>query len=244
MIAVEARVMTAAEVRVMTAVEARVMTVAEARVMTVVEVRVMIVAEARVMTVVEVRVMIVAEARVMTVVEVRVMTVVEVRVMIVAEVRVMIAVEERRAETVVLIGGHRAHTRADLIVVPRSQVMSVSPFPMNRRHCADVRVVAHGAKAEASRVDAVAGAQRKVGGEHRVDADRAVPDLVAQPLNERSVKCVGPRPTFRTHSCIERILTRRSQRSERCAADETNPPVERSKASRIQVHFGSHYLGI
>lgn len=156
----------------------------------------------------------------------------------------MTAVEEGRAETVVRIGGNRDQAMADLIVVPRSPVMSVSPFPTNRRHCADVRVVAHGAKAEASRVDAVAGAQRKVGGERRVDADRAVPDLVAQPLNERSVKCVGPRPTFRTHSCIERILTRRSQRSERCAADETNPPVERSKASRIQVHFGSHFLGI
>jgi hypothetical protein len=254
----EDRAMTVVEDRAMTVVEDRAMTVhaitiVEDRAMTVVEDRAMTVVEGRAMTVhvittVEDRAMTVhvittvedremtaaVEDRVMIVVEDRVMTVEEDRAMIVHVIttekdRAMTAAVEDRVMIVVEVDPIRVVVKLALVVPFRE--MSVSPFPMSRRHFVVERVVAD-VVGEAPR-HAVAVDKGRAKGEHRVDAVELAALVSAHPHHVGKIAMtVGRRPTCPTHSFTVRILTKQSQLRGRCAAGETNHPAARSKANR------------
>ncbi|MFN4907481.1 MAG: hypothetical protein ACK5H0_00445 [Bacteroidota bacterium] len=192
------------------------MTVAEDRVMTA---NVMTVAVARVMIDAPDRVMTDEPAHVMTDVPAHVTTAAEAHETIAAEAHVMTAVEADPVHPV----------EKGALVVP-SLVMNASPFPMSHRHFADDLVVDVAGEARHHVVVVVRGRARGV---DRADAVRVAAQVLERQHRDAGIKrSAGRRPTFPTHSFTVRISTRQSQQRGRCAADETNLPVVRSKASR------------
>lgn len=103
----------------------------------------------------------------------------------------------------------------------RFRATSVSPFRTNHQRCVAV--------------DVAAGLAVRVGHHHVgvVETSRHPGDLERRHRDVKIRMLEGQRRTFRMPTYTVKALTRINRRNGRCAAGETNPLPEMSKASRI-----------